>query len=204
MGADAGAAELRVDRAAIGLAGGGPTPGQNPATVPFAVASARLIAFVRCGSLGGLRSGQYIVRRQRPPDPLQLELTDRLDLHGVLDLHQHSRTDEDLSGLRLIAQSRGNVRHGPNSGVVEPAFKADSAERSEVVRYADAETKLMPKAAPSSRQCSDVSRIPAPSSPPVVQGLTGTGSLKRCSHDAVTGKRSSVPLYLITSSPMAA
>ena len=98
--------------------------------MPFAVASARLIAFVRCGSLGGLRSGQYIVRRQRPPDPLQLELTDRLDLHGVLDLHQHSRTDEDLSGLRLIAQSRGNVRHGPDSGVVEPAFKADSAKCS--------------------------------------------------------------------------
>jgi hypothetical protein len=41
VGADAGAAELRVDRAAIGLAGGGPTPGQDPARVPFAVASAQ-------------------------------------------------------------------------------------------------------------------------------------------------------------------
>jgi hypothetical protein len=29
----------------------------------------------------------HIVRRQRTPDPLQRELTDRLDLHGVLDLH---------------------------------------------------------------------------------------------------------------------
>jgi hypothetical protein len=28
---------------------------------------------------------ENIVRRQRPPDPLQLELADRLDLHGVLD-----------------------------------------------------------------------------------------------------------------------
>ena len=32
MGADAGAAELRVDRAAIGLAGEARTPGQDPAT----------------------------------------------------------------------------------------------------------------------------------------------------------------------------
>ena len=44
-----------------------------------------------------------LLRRQRPPDALQLELTDRLDLHGVFDLHQHSWTDEDLSRLRLIA-----------------------------------------------------------------------------------------------------
>ena len=27
---------------------------------------------------------QNVVRRQRPPDPLQLELADWLDLHGVL------------------------------------------------------------------------------------------------------------------------
>ena len=113
MGADAGAAELRVDRAAIGLAGGGPTPGQDPATVPFAVASARLIAFVRCGSLGGLRSGQYIVRRQRPPDPLQLELTDRLDFHGILDLRQHARANENLPRLGFVAEPRGDVGSVP-------------------------------------------------------------------------------------------
>jgi hypothetical protein len=44
-----------------------------------------------------------VVRRQRPPDPLQLELTDRLDLHGILDLHQHSRADQDLPWLGFIA-----------------------------------------------------------------------------------------------------
>ena len=32
-------------------------------------------------------STNHIIRRQRPPDPLQLELADRLDLHGVLDLY---------------------------------------------------------------------------------------------------------------------
>jgi hypothetical protein len=34
---------------------------------------------------------EHVVRRQWPPDPLQLEFTDRLDLHGVLDLRQHWR-----------------------------------------------------------------------------------------------------------------
>ena len=39
----------------------------------------------RC-SLPAYEAADHIVRRQRPPDPLQLELTDWLDLHGVLDL----------------------------------------------------------------------------------------------------------------------
>ena len=37
-------------------------------------------------SLDGCGSND-IIRRQRPPDPLQLELADRLDLHGILDRH---------------------------------------------------------------------------------------------------------------------
>ena len=32
------------------------------------------------------RCAGHIIRRQRPPDPLQLELTHWLDLHGVLTL----------------------------------------------------------------------------------------------------------------------
>jgi len=36
---------------------------------------------------------QNVVRRQRPRDPLQLELADWLDLHGKLDLRQHSWAD---------------------------------------------------------------------------------------------------------------
>jgi hypothetical protein len=45
----------------------------------------------------------HIVRRQRPFDPLQLELTDWLDLHGVLDLCQNPGTDKDLTGFGLLA-----------------------------------------------------------------------------------------------------
>ena len=48
-------------------------------------------------------SGNHIIRRQGPPDPLQLELTDWLDLHGILDLRQHPRTNQDLPWLRFIA-----------------------------------------------------------------------------------------------------
>jgi hypothetical protein len=77
------------------------------------------------------RDGRHhIVRRKRPPDPLQLELTHRLDLHGVLDLCQHSRADEDLSGLGLVAQARGDVRYRADSGVVE-VLQADGAKRGE-------------------------------------------------------------------------
>ena len=45
----------------------------------------------------------HVVRCQRPPDPLQLKLTNRLDRYGVLDLRQHPRTNQDLPRLRFIA-----------------------------------------------------------------------------------------------------
>jgi hypothetical protein len=52
----------------------------------------------------GLYGRDHVVSRQRPPDPLQLELTHWFDLHGVLNFGQHSRADEDLPRLRLVAQ----------------------------------------------------------------------------------------------------
>ena len=76
---------------------------------------------------------------QRPPDPLQRELIHRLDLHGVLDFHQHSRANEDLTWLGIIAEARGHVRYRADSGVVKPALEADGAERSEAVCNPDAE-----------------------------------------------------------------
>src|SRR5262249_18792254 len=39
----------------------------------------------RPGRLAFQVGGNHIVRRQRPPNPLQLELTDWLDLHGILN-----------------------------------------------------------------------------------------------------------------------
>src|SRR5262249_20221423 len=75
-----------------------------------------------------LYSANHIVRQHRPPDPLQLELTDRLDLDGVLDLHQNSRTDQDLTRLGFVTEPRGDVRYGAYSGVVEASLEADGTK----------------------------------------------------------------------------
>ena len=88
-------------------------------------------------------SGNHIVSRQRPPDPLQLELAHGLDCDGVLNLHQNSGADEDLPRLGFIAEARGNIGYRPDGGIVETAFKADSAERSEAVRYSDTEAYVV-------------------------------------------------------------
>jgi hypothetical protein len=97
----------------------------------------------------------HIVRRQWPPDPLQLELAHGLDLHGVLDLRQYSRADEDLTRVGLIAKARGNIGYGPDSGIIEPPFKSNGAERGKPVRYADAEANVMPPPTPRFRYGSD-------------------------------------------------
>ena len=60
------------------------------------------VAQLRASGVGRLGS-DHIVCRQRPPDPLERELTHRLDLHGILDLHEHPRTDQDLPWLGFIA-----------------------------------------------------------------------------------------------------
>jgi hypothetical protein len=65
------------------------------------------IAPARTSGIG--YGAEYGVSRQRPPDPLQCELTHRLDLHGVLDRRKHTRADKDLSGLSLVAEPRGKT-----------------------------------------------------------------------------------------------
>ena len=54
-------------------------------------------------------------------------------------------------GLASSHKSRGDVRYGPDGGVVEAALETDRAERSEAVRNADAEANLVPEAAPGFR-----------------------------------------------------
>ena len=88
----------------------------------------------------------YIVCRQGPPDPLQLELAHGFDLHGVLDFHQHSRADEDLTWLGFVAEPGGYIGHRPDSGVVEPALEANGAERGKAV--CNAEANLVPEPTP--------------------------------------------------------
>ena len=74
-------------------------------------------------------SGEHVVRRHRSPDPLERELTNRLDRHGILNRHQHPGADKDLTGLGFVAKARGNIRHCPYRGIVETSFETDGAER---------------------------------------------------------------------------
>ena len=96
-------------------------------------------------------SGDYVVSRKRPPNPLQLELTDWLDFDGILYGHQHTRADENLSRLCLIAEPLGDVRDRSDSGVVEAPLKANCAERGKSVRYADPEANVVAEATPFAR-----------------------------------------------------
>src|SRR5580704_13595412 len=100
-------------------------------------------------------STKHIISRKWPPDPLQLELTDRLDLHGVLDLRQHSRADEDLTRLGFVAKTGGHVRHRADGGIIEAPLITNRAERGKAVRYTDAEAKVMSPLPPLFRQVSD-------------------------------------------------
>jgi hypothetical protein len=72
------------------------------------------------------------------------ELAHRLNRHGVLDLQQHPKTNEDLSRLGFIAETRGHVRYGPDGGIVETPLMTNRAERSEALRNPDAEANLVP------------------------------------------------------------
>ena len=90
--------------------------------------AARMTRFTNAAS-SLARGRDHVVRRQRSSDPLQLELTDWFDLHGVLDLHQHARADEDLPRLGLVAKARGDVGNRSDGSIVEPALEADGAER---------------------------------------------------------------------------
>jgi hypothetical protein len=107
------------------------------------------------------------VSRQRPPDPLERELPNRLDCHGVLNSHQHAGANEDLPWFGFIAKPRCDIGHRPNRGIVEASLKADGAERRKTVGDADAEANVVSKPTPLLGQRSDnVCAFRAPSAPP--------------------------------------
>jgi hypothetical protein len=60
-----------------------------------------------------------------------------------------------LPWLRFIAKPRGHIGYRPDGGIIEATLEADGAERGKAVRNADAETNLVPEAAPGRRQSSD-------------------------------------------------
>jgi hypothetical protein len=92
------------------------------------------VRYLRSGLACALDDRNHIIRRHWPSDPLQLELADRLDLHHVLDLGQHSAAaDEYLPWLRFVTQPRCNIGYRTDSCVVEPTLEADGAKRREAV-----------------------------------------------------------------------
>jgi hypothetical protein len=86
--------------------------------------------------------GENIVRRQRTPNPLECELTHRLNRYRILDRHENARTDQDLTGLSFVAKTRGDVGYRATRGVVEAPFKSDSAEGRISMRYTDAKADV--------------------------------------------------------------
>src|SRR5271169_1213517 len=102
---------------------------------------------IRRSSIWGC-GGENIVRRQRTPNPLECELTHRLNRYRILDRHENARTDQDLTGLSFVAKTRGDVGDRANRGVVEAPFKSDSAERRISMRYTDAKANIVAQLTP--------------------------------------------------------
>ena len=73
-------------------------------------------------------------------DALEFKFPNRFDSDGILDCHQHARTDQNLTGLGFIAEPRSDVGHCPNGGVVKTSLEADRAKRRVSVCYADKRT----------------------------------------------------------------
>src|SRR5580693_6812139 len=89
------------------------------------------------------------------PNTLELKLANGLDRDGILDRHQHTRADQNLTRLGFVTEPRGDIRHRPNGRIVEPALEANGPQCSETVRDTDAEADVVPQPTPLLGQCSD-------------------------------------------------
>jgi RHH-type rel operon transcriptional repressor/antitoxin RelB len=101
------------------------------------------------------QGGDNIVGGDGSADALEFKLPNRLDGYGVLDRHQNTRANQNLTGLSFVAQPGCDIGHRPDSGIIEASFEADSAERGMPVRYADTKADLVAQPPPLVRQRSD-------------------------------------------------
>ena len=116
------------------------------------------------------QSGEDIVGRYGSANALEFKLADGLDVHGILDSHQHTRANQNLTGLGFITEPGCDVGHRPYSGIVEASLKTDGAECSKSVRYADAKANVVPKPTPFSVSAPIASRISRAIAPPGALG----------------------------------
>src|SRR4029077_13195303 len=63
--------------------------------------------------------------------------------------------DKDLTGLGFVAKTGRDIRNRPDGSIVSPAFKSDSSQRSEAMRDANTEAKVVTKLAPFLDQSAD-------------------------------------------------
>src|SRR5437899_2750204 len=93
-----------------------------------------------------------LVRRDRPTEPLQIELANESRLDLVLDSSEDPLTDQDLTSRGLGAKPGGEVRHWPERSVVIPTFEANPAERRVTRLDSDPEGELRTAFLPHPRQ----------------------------------------------------
>src|SRR5262245_14631912 len=79
---------------------------------------------------------------------LEAQVADWRGLDHRLDQVEHPLADQDLPGLRLVAQARGEIGDAADAGVVEPPIETDLPERGIAERNADAEAERMAALAP--------------------------------------------------------
>src|SRR5262245_49715571 len=93
-----------------------------------------------------------VVDAHRAREALEEHLADphRLDL--VLQGAEEPAGDEDLAGLGLAAEARGQVGDGADGAVVPAALEADGPERRVPLGDADPEVELVPALAPAAHQ----------------------------------------------------
>ena len=108
-----------------------------------------------CGSSIWGCGGNDVVGCHGSADALKFKLANCLDRDGVLDRHQHARANQNLTGLGFVAESRSDVGHSPDGGVVKTSLKADRPKRGISVRYANAEADLVTQLTPFFSQCAD-------------------------------------------------
>src|SRR6185369_12144098 len=72
-------------------------------------------------------------------EALELERADGIELEDPVERGHGLAVGEDLAGLRLGAEARGEVGDVADGSVVPAALEADGAERGVALRNADAE-----------------------------------------------------------------
>src|SRR5262249_54116176 len=86
----------------------------------------------------GLRPA-HVVNLDRLGEPLQLDIADLLQREQGLDGTCHPLADQDLAVLGLVAETRGDIAHRPDRGVIDPLGKADLAQGGVALRDTDPE-----------------------------------------------------------------